>query len=106
MTETVTVTPNSGFDSDGNPIGNGEPVVLTAIAVAPGNTTATFGAGGDLDQADFTVYLNLSDRAFIADDDQITVRGRTCRARVRVWESPRTGRGGLEVLATSATGRS
>ncbi|MCV7205303.1 hypothetical protein H7J71_25185 [Mycolicibacterium peregrinum] len=103
--ETVTVTPLFGNDDDGNPVPAGTPVVLTPIAIAPGNTTRQFGEGGDLDAAEFTVFLKLADEAKIADDYQIEVRGKTCLARVRVWRSPRTGRGGIEVLCRSATGK-
>ncbi|MBU8819549.1 hypothetical protein KL864_27055 [Mycolicibacterium goodii] len=103
--ETVTVTPLFGRDAKGDPIDPGAPVILTPIAIAPGNTTLTYGEHGDLDRADFTVYLALSDAGKVKDDDQIVVRNRTCKARVRVWRSPRTGRGGVEVLCQSATGK-
>lgn len=105
MSETITVTPKGATNTDGDPTSDGTPVVLTPIAIAPGNTSRSFDAGGDLEQVDFTIYLRLSDESRIADDDIVLVRGRHCRARVRTWRSPRTGRGGLEVLATSATGK-
>lgn len=106
MTETVVVTPQFGIDSDGNPRTAGESVTLTPIAIAPGNTLQQAGVGGELDEADFTVFLALSDEGKVHDDYSITVRGRECRARVQVWRSPRTGRGGVVVLARSATGKS
>lgn len=106
MAETVTVRPQRKLDSDGNPAAAGSPVVLTPIAIAPGNTVRSYGDQGDLDQADFTVYLKLADKSKIADDYEIDVRGKTCTARVQEWRSPRTNRGGLVVLCNSATGKS
>lgn len=103
MAETITVTPQSGYDSDGNPLPAGDPVTLTTLGIAPGNTVLTYGIGGDLDDVQFTVYLELG--SAIADDDQITVRGKDCRARVQEWRSPWTNRGGLAVLARSTTGK-
>lgn len=105
MSETVTVTPLFSNDDDGNPVPPGTPVVLTPIAIAPGNTTRQFGEGGDLDAAEFTVYLSLADESKIADDYGIHVRGKDCFARVQVWRSPRTSRGGVVVLCKSATGK-
>ena len=105
MSETITVTPKGSSTADGDPTSDGTPVVLRPIAIAPGNTARSFVEGGDLDQVDFTIYLRLSDESRISDDDEVLVRGRHCRARVRKWVSPRTGRGGLEVLATSSTGK-
>lgn len=106
MTETVTVTPQAGFDADGDPIPAGDPVTLTPLQIAPGNTAQLFTTDGMLDTADFTVYLALRDEGAVSDDDQITVRGRLCRARVQVWKSPRSQFGGVVVLCKSATGRS
>lgn len=96
------VTPQSGYDNDGNPIDPGDPVVLQTLAIAPGNTLLSFGIGGDLDDVAFTVYLKLDSP--IVDDDTITVRDKECRARVQEWRSPRTNRGGLAVLARATTG--
>ena len=59
MTETVTVTPAAGIDSDGNPANSGDPVVLTPLEVAPGNLLVRHGVGGDLTGVEFTVYLPL-----------------------------------------------
>lgn len=103
MAETVTVTPQSGYDSRGNPLPSGDPVVLPTLAIAPGNTVLQFGIGGDLDDVQFTVYMELD--SSINDDDEMTVRGKECRARVQEWRSPRTNRGGLVVLARSTTGK-
>lgn len=105
MSETVTVTPTGGgLDSDGNPVTAGSPVVLPTLAIAPGNTLLTWGVGGDLDDVEFTVYMVLG--SAVSDDDQITVRGKQCRARVQEWRSPRTNRGGLAVLARAVAGKS
>jgi len=104
MAETVTVSPAAGgFDRYGNPITPGTPVVLPTLAVAPGNTQLQAGEGGDLDDVQFTVYLDLDSP--IQDDDAITVRGKQCLARVQEWRSPWTGRGGLVVFARSTTGK-
>lgn len=102
MAETVTVTPTGGdrYNSDGDPIAPGEPVTLVPIEVAPGNSLLTYGIGGDLDDVQFTVYLELGSP--IANNDIIEVRGRECRARVALWDS--SGYGGLAVLARSTTG--
>lgn len=112
MTETVTVTPASGVDSDGNPAAAGDPVTLTALEVAPGNQLVRYGAGGDLTGVEFTVYLPLRVQYegawtpiedLVRTGDEITVRGRRCIALVSVWRS--RGRGGAAVLARSATGK-
>ena len=104
MTETVTVTSQTGYDSNANPIPPGGSVTLPALAVAPGNTTQSFVVGGEAEAVDFTVYLELGSP--INDDDEINVRGNPYRARIKQWVSPWTGRGGIEVLCTSASGSS
>lgn len=104
--ETVIVTPTFGYDDDGEPRPDGTPFSLTPKFVAPGNTLREFGVGGDLEQADFTVFLELTDRGKVKDDYRIEVRDKDCFARVQDWVSPRTGRGIVAVLATSGTGRS
>jgi hypothetical protein len=99
----VIVTPGGvNYDSDGNPTTTGAPIGVTALAIAPGATTFGFVEAGELDDVEFTAYFALG--APIADDDVIQVRGKLCRARVKEWRSPWTGRGGLEVLCKSATG--
>lgn len=104
MTETVTVTPNaSGYDRYGNTVAGGDPVTLPTLAVEPGSTQLQPGVGGDLDDVQFTVYLDLGSP--IQDDDAITVRGKQCTARVQEWRSPWTGRGGVVVFARSTTGK-
>lgn len=105
MTETVTVTPSAGgYDADGNPIAAGDPITLPTLGIAPGNTSLQFEDASGLDDVQFTVYLKLGSP--ITDDDQITVRGKQCRARVQEWISPWTGRGGVVVLCRSTTGAS
>lgn len=103
ITETVTVTPLFGMDGNGDPIPPGAPVVLTPIVVAPGNTMWQPNEGGELDEAEFTVYLQLADAPKVADNYGIEVRGRDCLTRVRVWNA---NPGGVEVLCRSATGAS
>ena len=104
MTEQVTVTPLAGLNSDGDPIPGGTPVVLNAIFVAPGNTSLRLTESGDVDSAEFTVYLPID--APIHDDDLITVRDKPCFARVREWRDPWPGESlnSLEVLCKSVTG--
>lgn len=113
MSELVTITPIAGFDSNGDPLSNGAPFMLPVLEVAPGNTLQRFGVGGDLDVVDFTVFLPLRVRvadAFVAtaaaltEDFWIEVRDRKCRGRLQEWNSG--GRGGVAVLAHSATGKS
>ncbi|TXH18709.1 MAG: hypothetical protein E6R06_26070 [Mycobacterium sp.] len=106
MTETVTVTPKYPVDANGDHPPDGAPYTLTPLEIAPGNTMRQFGTGGDLEDAEFTVFLPLADEAKIADDYGIKVRGHDCFARVQVWRSQRSGRGGIVVLAKSPSGKS
>lgn len=104
MSETVTITPAGGQDDDGNPIDNGSPFTAKAL-VAPGNTTVQFTDSGNVDSADFTLYMRFG--VTVNDGDIITVRGRNCRARVQEWRtSPTASRGGIVVLCSSDTGAS
>lgn len=104
MSETVTVTPQFGLDNYGNPVASGEPVPLEAFAVAPGNTTITYTNAGGVDNVAYTVFFQQA--VAIKDDDLIEVRGKTCRARIQLWESPYAVHGGFVVLAESTTGAS
>lgn len=115
MTETVTVTPIVGNDSDGDPSAAGTPIELRPLEIAPGNMLIRYGQGGDLTDVAFTVYLPLKtwngsawvdSESLVSDGDEIVVRGRRCTALVQVWRSGRGGqRGGLAVLARSRTGK-
>ena len=110
MTEAVTITPQAGFDDNDDPLPASAPITLQA-RVAPGNMTVQFGADGNLDQVDFTVYLPLKVQRFgrwvatsglLTDNFTITIRGQACTGRAQVWDE--NGRGGIVVLATADTG--
>jgi hypothetical protein len=112
MAETVTIQPIAGRDSNGDPLEAGDPFGVRAMAIAPGNTLLRFGLGGDLETVDFTVFLPLRVRdgeSYVAtvskltEDFWITVRDKRCRGRAQEWSSG--GRGGIAVLAHSATGK-
>jgi hypothetical protein len=113
VTETVTITPDTGFDGKGNPKPGGTPFTVPALEIAPGNTQLAYGVGGDLDKVEFTVFLPLRMREAdgwvsvaekATDNFSVEVRERFCRGRAQVWQSG--GRGGVVVLCHSATGRS
>lgn len=106
MTETVIVTPRYPRDTNGDEPPAGAPYPLTPLEIAPGNTMRRFGDDGDLEDAEFTVFLSLADESKIDDNYGIEVRGRDCFARVQVWRSQRSGRGGVVVLAKSKSGKS
>lgn len=119
MSETITVAPPVKYDTDSKRIvDNTDPIELVPLEVEPGNSVLKYGIGGDLDDVEFTVYLPLKQRrqvddefvwvdttTLVVDDSVIVVRGRTCRARVHVWKSQRSRRGGIAVLCQSATGK-
>lgn len=115
MTETVTITTPAGNDSDGDPLTADEPITITPLEIAPGNMVRRYGAGGDLTDVEFTVYLPLRVRTedgftpvedLVHDGDEITVRGRRCTALLQIWRSQRgSTRGGAVVLARSRTGK-
>ncbi|AMU39239.1 hypothetical protein A3N99_02815 [Mycobacteroides abscessus] len=106
VAETITVTPKFDDDDNGDPVPDGAPFDLTPKFIAPGNTLREFGNTGDLEKADFTIYLHIRDRGKVKDNYAIDVRGKNCFARVADWVSPRTSRGIVAVLAKSATGKS
>jgi hypothetical protein len=102
--ETVTITPRFPRDDDGNPVDNGDPFDAKAL-VAPGNTTAQFTDSGNIDSADFTLYMKHG--VAIKDGDLVHVRDRDCDARLMTWRTSETARrGGIVVLCTSDTGAS
>lgn len=110
MSEAVTITPQTGMDEYDNPSPAGTPFTLHAL-VAPGDTTKKYGADGNDDRVQFTVYLPLrlkiSSRwvrtvTALTDNFLITVRGQTCLGRAKEWVEG--SRGGVEVLASADTG--
>lgn len=110
MTETVTITPQAGFDANDDPLPASTPFQVSG-RVAPGDTTMSPGAEGDLDQVEFTVYLPLKIKlnggwtytsTALTDNFRITVRGQVCLGRAQEWNLH--GRGGVVVLATADTG--
>lgn len=111
MTESVTITPQAGLDAYDNPQDAGDSFTVRAL-VAPGLVSdKRFGADGDLDTVTFTVYLPLRIKlaagwvrtaTALTDNFTITVRGHVCVGRAKEWIEG--GRGGVEVLATAATG--
>lgn len=115
MIETVTVTPQSDHNSDGDPVAPGDPIQLRALEIAPGNLLINYGMGGDLVDVQFTVFLPLRSRTdidtwtatetLVKTGDLITVRDKPCVALVQVWKASRGNRGGIAVLARSRTGK-
>ena len=114
--QTVTVTPRFPNDTNGDPVADGDPIELTPLEIAPGNTVLRYGFGGDLDDVEFTVFFPLlvwrgAGEGYVHADELIkdgygiSVGDRNCTARVQKWQSQRSGRGGLVVLAHSATGK-
>lgn len=114
MIETVTVTPDGGINSDGDPDTDGATVTLIPLEVAPGNLLLKYGTGGDLTDVQFTIYLPLQvnisgswtdTETLVRTGDRIEVRGRDCIAFVQVWKSQRGNRGGVVILAHAKTGK-
>lgn len=100
--ERVTITPTFGRDNSGQPRADGDPIVVVARSVSPGNTTRAIGDDGQLDSADFTVAFDLD--VPVKDGDRLNVRGRNGYARVmdnlEEWE----GRSTRVVLVKSRLG--
>lgn len=102
LDEKVTITPAGGRDDDGNVIAGGAPFDVVAIDVTAGNTTARFGAAGELSEAAFTLVFPVD--TAINDDDWITVRGLTGRARIQRFLPQYAGRERLVVLVQTMSG--
>lgn len=100
--ERVTITPNAGRDDDGNVIAGAPAFDVVAYDVQPGNTVAKFGPGGEVSEAAFTVVLPLDTQ--IRDDDWMTVRGKTGRARVQLHLTQYSGRSRKVVLVDTMSG--
>ncbi|HUY02392.1 MAG TPA: hypothetical protein VMV33_03840 [Rhodocyclaceae bacterium] len=106
MTEKVTIFPVVGNDDNGDPLPEGAPIVVTPLEVAPGNAVLKYGVGGDLQNIEFTVFLELRHESNIKTGDEMLVRGRRCVAAVQIWRSQQSpNQGGIAVLATSASGK-
>lgn len=95
---------DGGWNEDGDPIVVDNPeLTLTPIAIAPGATNEVDAVGRDGESVEFTVYLEHG--SDVLDGDELEIRGRLYRARVRTWRpqwDPQFG--GMEVVATSRTG--
>ena len=106
MAETVTIFPTVGNDDNGDPLPQGAPIVVTPLEIAPGNAVNKWGVGGDMQNIEFTVFLELRHERSIKTGDEMLVRGRRCLAAVQVWRSQQSpNQGGIAVLATSASGK-
>lgn len=94
---------DGGFDENGDPVpGDAAPVSLTPVFVAPGATNEVDAVGRDGESVEYTVYFRRGED--VLDGDELEIRGVRYRARIRDWVSPKTGFGGLEVLATMRRG--
>lgn len=101
MSETTIRHRGGGRDEDGKWVA-GSNDALEAFAVAPGGG-AEYGARGRSGEAVSAVVFFVPP-VDLTNDDELTVRGTRYRIVVNAWRSPRTGRGGLEVLCSSAHG--
>lgn len=100
--EKVTITPAGGRDDDGNVVDGAEPFDVVAFDVEAGNTMARFGPSGEVSEAAFTIKLPLD--TVIADDDWVTVRGKTGRARIQTQLTQYAGLDRLVVLVDTLSG--
>ncbi len=100
--ENVTVTPNGGRDDDGNVLSGGAPFDVVAFTVEAGNTVARFGPSGEVSEAAYTIVLPLTTP--LSDDDWITVRGKTGRARIQKHLTQYAGRQRMVVLVSTVSG--
>jgi len=101
MSEVVIRHRGGGRDEDGAWT-TGEDVPLEATAIAPGGG-GEYGARGRTGEQVSAVAFFVPP-VDLTNDDELTVRGTRYRIVVNTWRSPRTGRGGLEVLCQSAHG--
>lgn len=103
--ETITrYRTSGGLDENGDPIVVTNPeLVLTPLVIAPGATNEMDAVGRDGESVEFTVYLRHG--SDVQDDDELLIRGKRCRARVRTWRPQKdTSFGGIEVVAVSRMG--
>ena len=93
-----------GLDENGDPIVVSNPeLTLTPLVIAPGATNEVDAVGRDGEMVEFTLYL--AHGSDVQDGDELTIRGRRFRARVRTWRAQKDPSfGGLEVVAVSRTG--
>lgn len=75
---------------------------LMTIAVAPGGGSDRPERTRSGEDIACTAYFPLG--TDVVNTDELTVRGQRFRIVVNEWRSPRTGRGGLEVLCTRGQG--
>lgn len=95
---------SSGRDDNDDPIAVVVPALeLVPLGIAPGASSEVDGVGRDGETVEFTVYLRHG--ADVLDGDELEIRGKRYRARVKVWRNQRRpGAGGLEVFATLGRG--
>lgn len=96
-------TSPGGVDDNNDPI----PSVPTRdpiryLQIAPGTTAEYLALGRNGETVAWTVYVPLSED--LTDDDLLEIDGTDYGIRIQKWESRRTRRGGLVVLASRATG--
>lgn len=101
MSETVTRHRGAVRDEDGKLVTGGD-APLQAFAVAPGGGSQQVERGRDGENIACTVYFTSF--VDLTNADELTVRGERYPIIVNEWRSPKTGRGGLEVLCTRGQG--
>lgn len=90
-----------GRDDNDDPILPSE-APLRAIAVAPGSSPSNKDRGRNGETVAFTVYFYpVPD---LREGDQLRVRGKLMETVILDWQSPYTGRRGLEVLCSRGEG--
>lgn len=101
MTETVTRHRGPVRDENGKLV-TASDAPLQAFVVAPGGGSHQVERGRDGETIACTVYFTSF--VDLTDADELTVSGERYQIIVNEWRSPRTGRGGLEVLCTRGQG--